>query len=261
MHNHQTRGRKQRRISSAKFNPDLHHAKPNETGTTAPLNDMARTGDGRRGNDSDKPKAMASYSNNSLCFAHGSPVLLDTGASVAIENLSSGTGVYTMAGSRRVVGLLRTYVENEVLCELNGILVSAWHPVSFDGVTWYFPVLLTINPVLYTGDIYSVLLEADGSPSAHAVQVGGLWGACLGHGITQNDTGMTDVRAHAFFGDYIAVCDSMAVLRTWNGAYQCYGVDRDKQTGLVRGFRNVKAEIDAMNSQPYHSAPPSGLSA
>ncbi|KAJ6780653.1 hypothetical protein PWT90_01749 [Aphanocladium album] len=222
---------------------------------------MERTAEGQRAETRDTQVTMASYSGNSACFAHGAPVLLDSGVFIEIERITSGTSVRTLAGPRRVVGLLRTYVENEILCDMSGVLVTAWHPVSFDGMTWYFPVNITTSPLMYTGDVYSILLEADSSPFAHAVQVGGLWGACLGHGITMNEGATEDPRAHPFFGDYVLVCDKMALLRPLNGAYQSYGVVRDRHTGLVNGFRTVKAATDANDGQPYNSASSSGVCA
>ncbi|XWW92834.1 hypothetical protein V2A60_000761 [Cordyceps javanica] len=236
---------------------------------------MDRTLDRRKATDNDdrdsRAPEMTTPSSRSgggggggACFAHGTPVALESGSTVEIQDLRSGSTVQTLAGPRLVVGLLRNYVENDVLCRLGDVLVTAWHPVSFDGVLWYFPVHLTVDPIMYTGDVYSILLEADGSPFAHTVLVAGLWAATLGHGITHLTTtgggggeggeGVDDVRAHPFFGDYVLVCEKIAVLRPVNGAYQYYGVTRDQRTGLVNGFRQARAKTDGGGDQPYNSA-------
>ncbi|OAA71512.1 U-box domain-containing protein [Cordyceps fumosorosea ARSEF 2679] len=204
------------------------------------------------------------------CLAHGAPVTLASGEARPIQDLHSGDTVQTLAGPRLVVGLLRTFVHSNVLCRLGGsedgdVMVSAWHPVSLDGAAWCFPVHLTFTPVLYTGNVYSMLLVADGSPLAHTFLVAGaLWCASLGHGVLPPPLRLRpphrgaeepvcflppnrgaeegegeDVRSHPFFGDYVLVCEKMAVLRPVDGAYQCYGVTRDPRTGLVNGFKPV----------------------
>lgn len=177
------------------------------------------------------------------CFAKGTLVTLNTGATKLIEELRSADIVQTLAGERFVVGVLRTDVENEIMCRLGDMFVTAWHPVSIEGIDWCFPVHLTTEPTLYTGEIYSVLLEVDNSHFAHTIHLGSVWAATLGHGITNTSPGddgtPADVRAHPFFGDYLEVCSKIAVLRPMSGAYYYYGTQRDPTTGWVNGFRAV----------------------
>jgi hypothetical protein len=142
--------------------------------------------------------------------------------------------VRTPRGSRRVAMVLKTPVESEILCRVGKVLVTPWHPVSSDGKLWDFPANEADGVVMYTGCIYSVLLERDASSFAHAIRVGDMWGVTLGHGLT---TG-SDVRAHTFFGDYNAVGKGLLSLpRRAHGIIIGGGVERDEETGLVTSFR------------------------
>ncbi|KAJ4165716.1 hypothetical protein LMH87_007336 [Akanthomyces muscarius] len=180
-------------------------------------------------------------SGTGACFAHGTLVTINTGATKPIQELRSGDIAQTLAGELFVVSLLRTRVENEIMCRLGDIFVTAWHPVSLQGIDWYFPVHLTTEPIMYTGEVYSVLLEVDNSPFAHTIHLGSVWAATLGHGITSTAPGddgtPADVRGHPFFGNYLDVCSKISILRPMNGAYQYYGTLRDPTTGWVNGFR------------------------
>src|SRR5690606_31722655 len=115
-----------------------------------------------------------------------------------------GMVVETPVGGRRVASVLKTPVEGQIICRVGDVLATPWHPVSPDGENWVFPAGATsLDPVLYTGAVYSVLLEASPDPAAHAISVGGggYWGVTLGHGVVAGD----DVRSHEFLGDHGAV--------------------------------------------------------
>lgn len=181
---------------------------------------------------------MSRYRNSSgVCFAGSTAVTLASGRTVPIRKLRRGVKVCTPKGPKRVALVLKTLVEREVLCWMGKVLVTPWHPVSTDGSkTWVFPARAADAAVLYTGYIYSVLLERDTNSAAHAIQVGdaGVWGVTLGHGLTSGG----DARAHAFFGDYNAVGKGLVGLeRTRKGVVVGGGVERDGGTGLVRGFK------------------------
>ncbi|KAF5684895.1 inter-alpha-trypsin inhibitor heavy chain H3 [Fusarium denticulatum] len=179
--------------------------------------------------------SMSSYRNSrGVCFASSTVVALASGRTVQIRKLRRGMKVRTPRGSRRVAMVLKTPVDSEILCRVGKVLVTPWHPVSSDGKRWNFPANEADGVVMYTGCIYSVLLERDASSSAHAIRVGDLWGVTLGHGLT---TGC-DVRAHTFFGDYNTVGKGLLSLpRRANGIVIGGGVERDEGTGLVTSFR------------------------
>ncbi|KAK2027076.1 von Willebrand factor type A domain-containing protein [Colletotrichum zoysiae] len=180
---------------------------------------------------------MSSYNTSSgVCFAASTPVRLASGRAVPIRALRRGAAVRTPSGPRRVVAVLRTPVRGEVMCRVGDLVVTPWHPLSLDGGgSWAFPAgVAGRRPVRYTGCVYSVLLQPDRDPAAHAMDVAGVWGVTLGHGIVSG----RDARAHAFFGDYKRVIGSLGAVGVGrNGVVVGGGVVRDPGTGRVRGFR------------------------
>ncbi|KAM7186807.1 Hint domain containing protein [Naviculisporaceae sp. PSN 640] len=170
------------------------------------------------------------------------------GHTIKISKLRAGMQVHTPRGPRRVVAVLKTAVKKQDMCLVGkkGLLVTPWHPVSLPQGSWTFPRDISRRKVRYTGSIYSVLLERDVDPAAHAVLVGDVWGVTLGHGLvtcTPSVSQAVDVRAHPFFGDYAAVVRSLEGLhRNSNGLVLGGGVKRDVRTGLVDGFRRLSGE-------------------
>ncbi|KAM0285421.1 hypothetical protein ACHAO9_008766 [Fusarium lateritium] len=206
-----------------------------------PAPEPSRSQRGHRGHGSHSRLAsvsMSKYRNSSgVCFAASTDVTLASGRIVQIRKLRRGMKVRTPRGSRRVAMVLKTPVEREVLCRVGKVLVTPWHPLSGDGKRWDFPANRADAAVVYTGCIYSVLLERDASAAAHSIRVGDMWGVTLGHGLT---TG-TDVRAHTFFGDYNAVGKGLLALqRRGNGIVIGGGVERDEEAGLVTGFKHFE---------------------
>ncbi|KAM5346340.1 hypothetical protein ACJ41O_009345 [Fusarium nematophilum] len=179
--------------------------------------------------------SMSKYRNASgVCFAGSTSVTLASGRTAPIRKLRRGMKVRTPRGSRRVAMVLKTPVEEEILCRVGNVFVTPWHPISADGKRWKFPATAADAAVLYTGCVYSVLLERDSNSAAHAIRVGDMWGVTLGHGLTVG----SDARAHAFFGDYNSVGKGLVALgRRRNGIVVGGGVERDEETGLVGGFR------------------------
>ncbi|OPB36597.1 MFS permease [Trichoderma guizhouense] len=182
---------------------------------------------------------MARYRNSSgVCFAGSTTVELASGKMTEIKKLKSGIRVRTPLGPRKVVMVLKTKVSSELLYRIGSLLVTPWHPLSMDGKNWDFPANMSDIPVLYTGFIYSVLLQPDRRSDAHAIRVADTWGVTLGHGILR---GAADVRAHEFFGDYMRVRAGLMKLEAAGrkGVVKGGGIERDPMTGLVRGFRRL----------------------
>lgn len=189
--------------------------------------------------------SMSSYNRSSNpCFAGCvSVALAGEGGMVRVGRLRAGMQVLTPKGARRVVAVLRTPVKREKMCLVGeGLLVTPWHPVKAEGQGgWVFPKDVAKREVRYTGSIYSVLLQRDGDVDAHAIMVGGMWGVTLGHGLTGQETS-GDVRAHQFLGSYDRVIKSLASLhRSRSGLVFGGGVQRNKQTGMVDGFRKASS--------------------
>ncbi|KAM3476455.1 hypothetical protein MY8738_006928 [Beauveria namnaoensis] len=185
---------------------------------------------------SSTPLSMSSYRNAcGVCFAGSTLVQLASGRAIEMRRLRRGMKLQTPFGSRKVAAVLRTPVKDETLCRLGAVLVTPWHPISRDAKAWTFPAYTAERAVRYTGAVYSVMLQRDRSPDAHALRLeGGLWGVTLGHGVTN---GGGDARAHAFFGNYVAVSKALLGLRVGlRGEFIGGDVGRDAQSGLVCSF-------------------------
>jgi hypothetical protein len=199
----------------------------------------------------DPPKNMEEYNDEKKgCFAARTPVRLASGRTVPIRRLRRGMEVATPAGPRTVVAVLKIPVRRAIVCRINGVLVTPWHPVSLDGKNWSFPGMMEgLSLATYSGPVYSVMLGRDSSPTAHAIRVGNFWGVTLGHGLK---TG-TDVRAHAFLGDYDLVKKGLLEVGVARGGTVLSGgVARNPTTGLVCGFKRYNGE--AAREQPIPSS-------
>ncbi|CAK7230754.1 hypothetical protein SBRCBS47491_007695 [Sporothrix bragantina] len=163
---------------------------------------------------------MSSYHNsNGPCFASFCRVTLADGRHVRVNRLRGGMRVQTPRGPRTVAAVMKTPVSSIPMVTIGRLLITAWHPVSHNGAKWVFPcrdpAANKNATVRYTGSIYSVLLQPDEDADSHAVNIEGVWVVTLGHGLTEKNTSEgvnNDVRVHRFFGDYSAVCRSLATL-------------------------------------------------
>ncbi len=196
------------------------------------------------------PGLMSSYIGpkpiGGLCFAGSTLVRLASGGDIEIQKVRRGLKLRTPVGSRTVAAVLRTPVVREELCRVGGVLVTPWHPVARNGKVWAFPNDDCDERGRFTGDVYSIMLQPDEDPDAHALWLdrGRLWGVTLGHGVTAGDR---DVRAHSFFGDYEAVIRSLWGLpKGKRGEFEGSGVRRDARTDLVCAFQKDESRARAV---------------
>ncbi|KAK6206595.1 hypothetical protein LQW54_007545 [Pestalotiopsis sp. IQ-011] len=180
--------------------------------------------------------SMSSYNrSDNPCFSASSLVTLAGGQNVPASVLQRGHLVQTAAGSRKVVTVLKTRVRNTMMCRVESLLVTPWHPIMRDG-SWTFPAAVATEALRYSGTIYSILLEPDADPQAHAIQVGRVWAVTMGHGITNGK----DARAHRFLGDYARVSKALAMLEAGpDGVAISCGVSRDRRSNMLKGFRKI----------------------
>lgn len=175
------------------------------------------------------------------CFAAECSIELAYGSDISIENVRRGMRVWTPLGPRKVVAVVATKTEACDMCRIDELVITDWHPLLINE-QWSFPKDVTVERELYTGTIYSLLLERDEIPEAHAVRVGGHVVVTLGHGLVAR--GKDDARAHPFFGDYQKVEDSLEMLaKDRTGTNISTGVVKDVETGLVCGFIPTRKEV------------------
>jgi hypothetical protein len=198
------------------------------------------------------PISMKRWHNASgVCFAGSTLIELASGRKIEIKRLRRGMKVRTPMGSRKIAAVLKTPVQSETLCKVGSIFVTPWHPISRDGKAWTFPAYLAEKAVRYSGSIYSIMLQRDRNPDAHAIQLDGVWGVTLGHGLVNRG----DARAHAFFGDYELVGKSLMRLAVGlRGEFIGCGVQRDMSSGLVCGFKPDESRARVLTWRPAPAA-------
>lgn len=212
----------------------------------------------------EKAVAQLNRSDNE-CFAGETRVLLALSrarsATVLIRELRAGTMVQTLKGPKMVQAVVcsRGDVRDGIaMCDLPAVAeghgrlrVTLWHPISLDeGATWHFPATLAerghgdVIQMSDREDVYSVLLQrdnADDHPDYHSINVDGVWGVTLGHGLTAPGEAAraADIRNHPFYGNHDAVVaslDTMPKGPTGMTLIPGMSVKRDETTGLVAGF-------------------------
>ncbi|KAF2452330.1 Hh protein intein-like-domain-containing protein [Lineolata rhizophorae] len=171
------------------------------------------------------PSDMRQYRNvKSTCFTRHTRVLVvdpddSTEKTIPIEKLRTGDIVKTLKGNTRAV---RT--------------VLKCHTDQTKGRT------MTVIPVNDTTNLW-LEHQAGDVANDHAINVEGLWGATMGHGLTpKSAAGKVDVRIHDFYGDWDAVAKSLDKLPKHDGLALGDGTTKDKATVL---FPEEKA-----NEQP-----------
>lgn len=187
-----------------------------------------------------QPTSMSSYrAIAGGCFAGSTPVQLASGRGIEIRRLRRGMKVQTPLGSRKVAAVVRIPLNKATLCRVGSVLVTPWHPISHDGKAWTFPAYTADRAVSFTGSVYTIMLQRDRNPDAHAMRLDGIWGVTLGHGLTSGG----DSRAHSFFGDYSVVGKSLLRLGVGlRGEFVAGGVERDSVSGLVTSFKADKSQ-------------------
>ena len=95
----------------------------------------------------------------------------------------------------------------------------------------------------FMGPVYAVQLErqAEDVANDHAINVKGLWGATMGHGLISKDgIEESDVRVHEFYGYWDAVARSLDKLPQCGGLALGNGTTKDEITGRSNGFLPFK---------------------
>jgi hypothetical protein len=166
------------------------------------------------------------------CFTGECRILMGNGQQLPVKDLKPDMEVKTRIGTAKVCAVVATKVKGAPISAIGRLRITPWHPI-LAGDLWTFPAYTCIRVQHYVGTVYSILLDRNANPDAHAVAVEGQWAATLGHGITKSNG---DARAHAFLGDYDAVVRSLNSLPVMNGVLLCRGMRSNQDDGLVCGF-------------------------
>jgi len=113
------------------------------------------------------------------------------------------------------------------LVDLNGLLVTPWHPVRVDNV-WHFPSDLGNALVRYCPAVYSFVLESE-----HIMIINNTECVTLGHSFKGPVVG------HDYFGSERVINDLRNIDGWKNGIVELTtdSLIRDKETGLVCGIK------------------------
>ena len=187
--------------------------------------------------------SMSTYYNSSgPCFAGDCLVTLPAGRYMKVEELKRGMEVQTLTGTNEVAAVLRTAMPSgeALLCRIGGLKITPWHPIVSPAQTgtWVFPADVASPELMPCDAVYSVLLHPSkdaGNANAHSLSIAGVWCVTLGHGLTS--TVDSDVRSHAFLGDYERVLRELSYLEGFlgDGVVQCVRTRRDPN-GTICGF-------------------------
>ncbi|KIV77450.1 hypothetical protein PV11_09244 [Exophiala sideris] len=180
--------------------------------------------------------SMKRFNNSDTpCFEGNCLVKTAAETGVPVKDLKPGMLVWTPAGARKVVAVVKSKVRSGgQLCRVGELLVTHWHPIRFRS-EWVFPNAVADDIVPFVGYVYSVLLAPSEHPDAHAIAVAGQVCVTLGHGIIGLNE--DDIRGHPFFGDYRKVVRSLARLPVdKEGHVMCGGLKKSSRTGLAFGF-------------------------
>lgn len=182
-----------------------------------------------------------------VCFAANCKVRMADDSEREVDTVTPGMKVWTPAGPREIVHIVRNQVEQAEMCVLGNLRVTPWHPVRMDTrmdtrmdcgheepCKWVFPADVSATKEIYNGPIYSMMLQRDSDERAHSIQIGNVTAVTLGHGVLAKQKG--DSRAHDFFGNYDLVLKSLEELpKDERGICLSKGVKRDLND-LVNGF-------------------------
>ncbi|KAG8887958.1 hypothetical protein FRB99_004183 [Tulasnella sp. 403] len=188
-----------------------------------------------------KISSMSRYNQQQApCFSGSCLVDLSDGAKVSVEAIRSGSTVKTPTGTATVMAVIKTVIQGGVLdmCHLGeGLVITPWHPIFQDG-EWRFPAEIATPRRTPCNAVYSLVLEANRDPDAHAATIGGMLCVTMGHGVTTTG-GANDARSHPFLGSHSSVIRALAAVEAYKndgGVYVSLGARKDPVTGLMNGF-------------------------
>ncbi|CAF0990373.1 unnamed protein product [Rotaria sordida] len=193
--------------------------------------------------ESGAPIDMSVFNNSDDPCFHGScTVKLFDGSIKFVKDLRRGDRLYPHGGTINYI--LKTICNNRqaqmVLLD-SGLIITPWHPIRLNGVTWVLPCSLVSCPTnIICEAVYSFALD-----QGHTIWVNDIECVTLGHGFKE------DIVRHIYYGSERVIED----LRIMDGQQNCTGfieiqskwVIRNKRTGLVNGIRQPE-NIDIISN-------------
>ena len=175
------------------------------------------------------PVNMTRYVNSGgSCFDGKSTVALGDNTKISIENLQKGD---ILLGGAKVVCIVKTKIKDTVeVVNLNGMLITPWHPV-LDMANWKFPINMKTSEFVKLDYVYNIVLD-----SGHVCVINDVHVVTLGHNFTDNH-----VVSHDYYGSQ-KVIDDLKKLNGWEDGLIVIDemlVKRDSKTGHVKSITSV----------------------
>ncbi len=154
-----------------------------------------------------------------LCFDGESLITLYNNSKKKVKNIEIGDRVKTIDGEAFVSFIVKTDIQNVQLCEVNGMLITPYHPVIYEG-EWKFPIDITTPVDNNCNTIYSLAVS-----SGHVVFINDTPVVTFGHNFSNK------VVRHEYFGSNRIIEDLQKI--NVNGVVTNPVIVRDRETNLV----------------------------
>jgi len=125
------------------------------------------------------------------CFNGEGLVSMADGSLKLVKDLVKGDTISSFGKIAQVVCLTKTKIRFDTInmVEINGLLITPWHPVKISG-KWKFPVEVSTSKPIEIDYVYNLVLN-----NGVSVVINGIECITLGHGIKGDE-----VASHAYFG-------------------------------------------------------------
>ena len=136
--------------------------------------------------------SQAFYNQGGGCWAANSMVRMADNTFMPIEQIRGGMKVWTINNGIAIVEyaiVINTDIGKQVMCKLDNLIITPWHPVLINGV-WQYPADITTIEEYSMSTVYNLILTKD-----HVIEIGGILSCTLGHMLKGN------VIEHDYFGN------------------------------------------------------------
>ena len=109
-----------------------------------------------------------------------------------IQDIKAGMKVWTFnnrSATVEYVVVINTIIKKQLMCKLNNLLITPWHPVFINGV-WKHPADIAPINEYDISTVYNLIINKD-----HIIEIDGVYSCTLGHGLKGN------VIEHEYFGN------------------------------------------------------------
>jgi len=168
-------------------------------GARAPTTGLAGGGAAPTARAAPVQMAQVFYNTGGGCWAPGSKVRMADDSFMSVEEIRSGMNVWTVDGPALVelTLVLGTYMPTQVMCKMDKLTITPWHPVLING-KWVRPADIVNIEEMVMPTVYNMILD-----KGHIIEVDGVLTCSLGHDMTG------DVIEHGYFGNKTQILNDL----------------------------------------------------